>query len=159
MRNREFVFKQWFYYLLWWQKLYATGPKKRFSAFLVIWNFSILDVLFTSKLKRNKQPSDWEGAREIRLDVANENNYTCAQHEKPILTFSDVFTCKIEGGALLIFKYLETKAISFLWKLSVIKIGIKCLMIVLLNKESGYRLKSLMIWADKSYKRHTKPRF
>lgn len=60
--------------------------------------------------------------------------------KKPILTFSDVFTCKIEGGALLIFKYLETKAISFLWKLSVIKIGIKCLMIVLLNKESGYRL-------------------
>lgn len=56
-----------------------------------------------------------------------------------------MFICKIEGGVLLIFKYFEIKVIFFLWKLLVIKIGIKCLMIVLLNKESGYCLKSLMI--------------
>lgn len=124
----------------------------------MIWNFSISGVFFASKLTRH-EPSDFARGREIWLAVARENNYACAEHGKPILTFSDVFTCKIKGGALLIFKYLETKAISFLWKLSVIKIAIKCLMIVLLNKESAYHLWSLTIWTDKRHKRETKRRF
>ena len=45
------------------------------------------------------------------------------------------------GRSIVKFKYLETKAIYFLWKLPVVKIAIKCLVIVLLNKESAYHLK------------------
>lgn len=116
------------------------GPRKGFLPFL----WSETSAFWTSSSHQNLSEIS---SRVIERELVKYGSMLrmktiilALNMKKPILTFSDVFTCKIEGGALLIFKYLETKAISFLWKLSVIKIGIKCLMIVLLNKESGYRL-------------------